>query len=1423
MFASIFAFGQAVEIVPGNDTTLCTNQTLPLTVTIDPLSNSGGSTTTVGYDFLEIPINAGPTTGTNLGLNDDAPSGAINIGFPFQYFGTPYNQLYVSPNGFVSFAPNPPSDYTPEAYPTCNGPNQAIIACWQDFDPGSGGNVRYTTTGTAPNRRFIISWNNVAFFSTCATTSSFQIHLFETTNIIEIHLVNKPACPTLWNTGAVVATLVGSNSGTNCNCYYQNPANAAGFNNTTAGFVNRAFRYTPIQGTLNGVTAVLQSLQWSVNGTNVGPANSPNYTAFMLNTTSTRTVVVTATFTIPCIGNVVVRDTVVITPRQYNPTFTTTTPICAGQETSLFTFTGTPAPVASTVFAWNFDGGTGAPGTGIGPHDVSWATPGTKNVSLTLSGGACAPGTFNTTVEVVSSPTSTFTATPQVCGAAPVTVTYTGNAPASATYTWDFDGGTPVPASGQGPFTVTWSTPGVKTVRLSVGIGSCVSAETTVQVTVLPPPTSTFTVSPTAVCEGQATTLTYTGNAPAGATYTWNFNGGVGVPATGPGPINVTWATGGTKSVTLQVDDNGCVSNTTTRQVTVYAIPTATFTATPSVCPSQNATITYTGTGTAAATFAWNWDSGTANSGNGIGPHTVNWANSGVKNISLTVTQNGCVSTEVIQSVTVNPIPTSTFTATPAGICVGANASLAYTGTAGVGATYTWNFAAGTANPGGTNSGNQQVSWATSGIKNVTLTVTDNGCVSPITTLPVEVFPTPTANFTTTAAVCPGDDATVTYIGSGTAGAMYTWNFNGGVATPVPSGSGPYQVNWASSGTKNLSLVVEENGCASQPFNQTVLVYNIPSSTFTAVSPICAGASTQVSYTGSAASTASYAWDFPGGTPLNPSGQGPQSITFNTAGTYLLNLAVTENGCVSQTTQVQVVVNPIPTSTFSTTSPVCLDGFTTVNYIGTAPASAIYNWDFGGGISAINVGPGPIDVHWDTPGPKTITLSVNSLGCNSAQASTEQVTVLTLPLVDAGIDKELCSGAAAQLGSLGDPNYTYSWSPQLGLADPTSSLTNIQVMNNTNNSLTYLYILTADDGQCVARDSVFYSVTAPPFVSFASPFGQCFDGHSFSFLAQGEFTPTANFIWNFGPNANTASSSVINPSNIVFNSVGSQTVSLQVDDNGCFSNLYTADVVVYPEPLADFYTETTAGCDPLEVKFINISQGPANMQYDWNFGAGQPSASEEPSFLYAEPGTYDVSLNVTTQNGCTSSMDRKEYINVFPTPTASFDLSAVAANIIEPEITMSASIEFADSIWYFITPHDTTLYGDTITYSFPDTGTYLIKQFVGNQYGCVDSTDNRVSIITGYRVYIPNSFSPNNDGINDYFRAYGESIQSYSIVVYNRWGQQIYASYDIDNGWDGKSFLSDEFVQPGVYLYRIEITDELEYTYKYEGAVNVVQ
>jgi hypothetical protein len=126
------------------------------------------------------------TTGTALTFGGDENSPAIPIGFNFTFFGHAYNGLVVNANGYVTFGSDPGSAAS-QALPDATGPNNLIAAVWDDLDISvPGGTISTELAGAAPNRRFLITFDNVGYASGVERVT-FQIQLHETTNLIEIH------------------------------------------------------------------------------------------------------------------------------------------------------------------------------------------------------------------------------------------------------------------------------------------------------------------------------------------------------------------------------------------------------------------------------------------------------------------------------------------------------------------------------------------------------------------------------------------------------------------------------------------------------------------------------------------------------------------------------------------------------------------------------------------------------------------------------------------------------------------------------------------------------------------------------------------------------------------------------------------------------------------------------------------------------------------------------------------------------------------------------------------------------------------------------------------------------------------------------------------------------------------------------------
>lgn len=140
---------------------------------------------------------ASPITGTPVSLGDDQYSSALPIGFTFNFFGIDYTDFYISSNGFIGFTAGLSSGCcSGQSLPNNSATSNLIAFAWNDLDPGNGGQpsinlVQYTTVGTAPNRKMVMEFYNVDHYSS-GNNVTVQVHLYETTNIIEIHTTTMP-------------------------------------------------------------------------------------------------------------------------------------------------------------------------------------------------------------------------------------------------------------------------------------------------------------------------------------------------------------------------------------------------------------------------------------------------------------------------------------------------------------------------------------------------------------------------------------------------------------------------------------------------------------------------------------------------------------------------------------------------------------------------------------------------------------------------------------------------------------------------------------------------------------------------------------------------------------------------------------------------------------------------------------------------------------------------------------------------------------------------------------------------------------------------------------------------------------------------------------------------------------------------------
>ncbi|MFN5794097.1 MAG: hypothetical protein ACK455_04820, partial [Bacteroidota bacterium] len=196
IFTLFLVFGNNVNsqvtITPG-DTTVCAGQSVTLNAT-----GVGG-----GGPVTGINTNTCTSAGTAVaGLTDDNVQGPFPIGFNFCFYGNNYNQIWVGSNNWAGFSGGQTGTWVTTTIPNAGAgtPKNCIMSPWQDINPNTGGTVRRNLIGTAPNRKLTISWCNVPMFSCTGILYSSQIILYESTNIIETHILDRQLCAT-WNSG----------------------------------------------------------------------------------------------------------------------------------------------------------------------------------------------------------------------------------------------------------------------------------------------------------------------------------------------------------------------------------------------------------------------------------------------------------------------------------------------------------------------------------------------------------------------------------------------------------------------------------------------------------------------------------------------------------------------------------------------------------------------------------------------------------------------------------------------------------------------------------------------------------------------------------------------------------------------------------------------------------------------------------------------------------------------------------------------------------------------------------------------------------------------------------------------------------------------------------------------------------------------
>lgn len=543
-----------------------------------------------------------------------------------------------------------------------------------------------------------------------------------------------------------------------------------------------------------------------------------------------------------------------------------------------------------------------------------------------------------------------------------------------------------------------------------------------------------------------------------------------------------------------------------------------------------------------------------------------------------------------------------------------------------------------------------------------------------------------------------------------------------------------------------------------------------------------------------------------------------QGVNSNASGTQYLTVYFAPNNQCPVTASVQL--NVVPVTTVSVVDPgvVCAPSQVFLQ----ALATGAYNYQWAGPNGYVNQGPNVFVYTTTSPlltnGVYSVTAYFGGTALVCTSINTVLVTVKT-PLTFSLIPRQqVCYDANVTI--TGPPGATsYSWTSSSGINSGTKDIyiPAVQPFHAGN------YTLTVMNGPC--QSSAFSELVVLDRVQWlVTPFERTICRGDTIYLEASARGGSENYAYTWNPAVYLESST--GPQQMAV-PMGSVLYNLTAYDIACPTNTitYSFNVKVNQPPLPNLQLAQSEGCVPLCLDINpNLSDTAAITTYD--FGGRrifQRSVAPGKSFNYCldEAGSYTLNVYTKGYNGCSNTYQYPFplIVNAKPGSDIVWEPEVPTANdVITFYPTFKSDWPITYMSWSFlggVTEGDTNMFNlpdkaDTTnvknpTRAYSQIGMYPVVLIAKNDRECTDTVFKLVKITDELQIFVPNSFTPNDDGINDVFipKGIGMKSEGYTFDIFNRAGINIFTTKDISQGWDGK--VGGQYVKDHTYIYKIRV------------------
>lgn len=421
--------------------------------------------------------------------------------------------------------------------------------------------------------------------------------------------------------------------------------------------------------------------------------------------------------------------------------------------------------------------------------------------------------------------------------------------------------------------------------------------------------------------------------------------------------------------------------------------------------------------------------------------------------------------------------------------------------------------------------------------------------------------------------------------------------------------------------------------------------------------------------------------------------------------------------------------------------------------------------------------------------------------------------------IDAGAPQSVCAGSSPLIiGTTPENATSYSWFPITNLSDANSAQTTLIIANSTFAPQTLTYSLTAQQGVCIASDNVTIEVLPEANLSLVESVTIC-DGETVNLNVPQDllvqWAPSELF-----ENVND-NDQIITPENsVIVNVTATNSFGCSTNDNVVIS--------VNPNPTIDYIALPASGCEPLMVEDIWLDAVGQDLEIQWRIiGENMQDQGTDYTFFLENAGLYSLEVQVTNNNGCSSTAMYPDIFEVYGSPVSSFTYGPENLSLLNSIAHFQNNSFGANAyLWDFGTGDVSNTFAPSYTFPNEAEGSYDVCLTALSEVGCESITCRTVFVEDAQAIFVPNAFTPDDDGTNDVFLPYllGFDLSTYSLEIYDRWGTLIFRTNDIQEPWIGNINGGQHYAMAGIYNWVIQVkTDSSADFQRYEGHITVIR